>query len=321
MTQKLLIGFVADLNGNKNAIFSAEPVIRVDGTDYLAHDGRHDAASLVAITAETTTYVHRFRESSHRPHASGDVVWLIGASLRGSIDSVNPLLPVLRRVRDWETYEVQGFAWATGSRTALYDLRMQARNAVQPLLLSAVADDMELRAGDGRTYFELFSELSPVEDLDYFLTRALYYRQLRDLNREELTAVYAAGVLRQVRSARHFRKLLHRKIADLNAERVVSASTRTVPIASGGMSEYWRQAFSSTLFISNFDTRPFRLSSQEHALRMAHLEALTDRRALDVWSPWELEDRDRDRVGNRLHAVEVGQHLRTPTVTSDEERG
>ncbi|WP_157485195.1 hypothetical protein [Frigoribacterium sp. Leaf8] len=214
-----VVGFAADLLGNENAIFSADPVLDVEGTLFVAVNGRHESVSLREVTEDTLPYVHRLRTSPPVWHEAGQVVALIGPQLKQLVEGVHSLRGQADKLHDWHVAS-RGFSWNVMEREALADFRMTVRKAVRPLLLGSLRIRVEKTNGDAKAYFDLFSEFSPVEDIDYFLLRALYYQENNDPHALHLTAVFAVDTVPGIRSARQFYRKLRQLTSQLRAQQL-----------------------------------------------------------------------------------------------------
>lgn len=224
MDDPKVVGFAADLLGNEKAIFTADPVLEADERLCISIAGRHSSGSLRPLTEHAESYVHRLRSTAPIWHQDGQIVALIGPQLKRLTEGVQGLSDASTQLADWPG-AARGFAWHVFDHSAFYAFRMNVRKTVRPLLIEALRDKVELHNGDAKTYFDLYSEFSPSEDLDYFLVRGLFFQQMGDHHALDLTAIFARDELREVRSERHFRRLLRKETQRLNETRLDSVGS------------------------------------------------------------------------------------------------
>ncbi|MBD8729396.1 hypothetical protein [Frigoribacterium sp. CFBP 13707] len=224
MDDPKVVGFAAELLGNEKAIFTADPVLEANGRMWISIAGQHSSSSLRPLTEHAESYIHRLRPTAPIWHKNGQIVALIGPQLKQLTEGVQGLSDASTQLADWPG-TARGFAWHVFDHTAFHAFRMHVRKTVRPLLMEALRDEVELHNGDARTYFDLFSEFSPIEDLDYFLVRGLFFQQMGDHHALDLTAVFARDELQEVRSERHYGRLLRKLTHRLNETRLDSAGT------------------------------------------------------------------------------------------------
>ncbi|ROS58461.1 hypothetical protein EDF42_3707 [Curtobacterium sp. PhB172] len=238
MNTVTLIGFAGSLRGNEANIVTADPVVAIKQHHYVAVGGSLAPSSLRPIANGDHQFVHLFaQEGQRRAFTPGHVVALAGPALTAEVESlahsVRALHPMSQTLRSWSPTH-RGFAWALAEPAELEDIRIRARNVVEPLLISALAERLNAEQGYADTYFRLYSALSPSEDDDYLLTRAVYFHQRHDDHALQMLIDYAPRQSKSVRTKAAFKRRIRARIARMNEERVAPQPVtveRTIPTA------------------------------------------------------------------------------------------
>lgn len=175
-----LIGFIAELRGNEDNLISGEPVVEIDGQQYVAHGRSWTLESLEFLSPDQSAYVRDFRDTETCPIEPGDVVWLAGSNFVADVQNFPTLREFAADLKiNWKLSS-QGFKWRLGSQADLDDLLVQQANRVEIQLHQLLFDRLEKSHGESNRAFRMYSVLNVVESANRLINRGLYYFEIRD---------------------------------------------------------------------------------------------------------------------------------------------
>lgn len=228
-----LVGFVAELNGSAGQLFEAAPVVRRDGVDYVAPSLDWKLDDLVKVQDSPHAVIHDV--PGNRLINVGDTVWVAGSGFVTGIKDCGWVGDDAFRIGAWPTSR-RGFRTGHGDRRAFDDLTHRLRVGLERSLHVALFDHMEIFMGEAPLLHELYAALPIEPDLEYQITRALYFDARRDdysISHVRNETVYVFGL---VSSEESFDALMNRRRDELETsrlgERAAAYATSLWPTAS-----------------------------------------------------------------------------------------
>lgn len=223
----MLVGFIADLNGSDGHIFEAAPVVEAAGRRFAAASLDWDPTGLVEVEATVAPAFHPV--SVPVPINPGETVWVGGRVFVEGIKGCAFADEDAYEIGGWQS-GIRGFRTSTGTRRAFAQLVQRLRYKLEHALHVTLFDSLELFSGDGPTLYALYTALPVEPDLQYQLTRALYFdRKRNDYSLEFVRAetVYALGLIDSVEAFEVELRRLETKLA-----RTRLGERTTIPIAA-----------------------------------------------------------------------------------------
>lgn len=196
-----LVGFIADLTGSEGHIFEAAPVVRWDERMFAARGLDWTPEDLVELDSLSTTSVHPIPLPT--PIRPGETVWVGGRSFVDGVKHCGFLEDDAFEIGGWIA-GVRGFKASSGTRTAFSELVQRLRYKLEHGIHAALFDPLELFSGDAPGIYALYASLPVTPDLQYQLTKALYFDHKRDEYSVDFVRTESVHVYQVVDSAEAF---------------------------------------------------------------------------------------------------------------------
>ncbi|MFJ4175270.1 hypothetical protein [Microbacterium sp. NPDC089696] len=213
----ILVGFVADLHGSADHLFEAAPVVMRDREFFVAPGLDWDETALIPLVSGTGVPVHLIK-AAHQI-VPGDTVWVGGPSFVDGIKTCSFAEEDSYTIGGWESSAL-GFRVSQGHRRDFGDLVRRLRYRLEHGLHAALFDQLELFKGDAPGLYALYTGLPVDPDLDYQLTRALYFHGMRDEYSRQFIRSESVYALRLAASMEEFDDAFDAKSSQLTQMRL-----------------------------------------------------------------------------------------------------
>jgi hypothetical protein len=185
MLEYRLVGFISDLDGNQNQVFTADPVLRSGDDLFVAEAKQWTPEQLRKVSPSALRFVEQIPDEEQVTVQPGEVVWLAGRTFVTELAAItrtpaSSLAQLRREIGRWNRTRRLGFAWSVGTRAQLMRLIAEPTTDITAMLNRALFDRQELSHGDAESYFLVFRGLVQRDTLEHLVTRAVYYQARHD---------------------------------------------------------------------------------------------------------------------------------------------